>query len=273
MEYTNLCDMINCLQYGTKLHIGVLFFGNNGNVKCVLPNDKKIHPSPICEEFKGRGKEGFDRCFRCRNLAIRKAQKRKKAFGGICVNGVYEYTRPVVIGDETVCVIYIGNILDSEKGYEKLVNSIKGKEELFDTMEKNFNLEKCETVGKLIESYIRFLLERFSNKKYVENPLIENIKSYISANSEFNIEISHIAKIFHYNEKYLGRLFKKTTSQSINDYINDERLLKAKHLILNTDEKLIDISLNVGFKNVTYFNRLFKKKFGITPTQFRKGAD
>ena len=69
MEYNSLYEMITYLQYGTKLHIGVLFFCNWGNEKCILPFEQTIHASAICDEFKSCP-GGLEKCFRCRNAAI-----------------------------------------------------------------------------------------------------------------------------------------------------------------------------------------------------------
>lgn len=264
MEYSTLYDLIKYLEYGTKLHIGVLFLGNYGNEKCILPFSHEIHTGAACEKFKSKN---FKRCFKCRNLAIKKALATKKSFGGLCINGIYEYTRPVIIDNEIACIIYIGNILEPEKGYLKI--SKNTDKSLLDTLEKDFDAKKCEEAGELIESYIRILLEKYSKNYSGKNPLIENIKSYINSNLEFNIEISRIAEIFHYNEKYLGRLFKKETNQTISNYTNTQRLLKAKTLLENTNDTIIGISSSAGFNNVTYFNRIFKKSFGITPSEYR----
>ena len=112
MEYSKLYDLINYLQYGTNLHIGVLFLGSYGNDMVKLPHRQEIHAGVLCDEFKT---QNFDRCYRCRNKAVYKALKTKKDFGGVCINGIYEYTRPVVINDEVASIIYIGNIYDEEK--------------------------------------------------------------------------------------------------------------------------------------------------------------
>ena len=98
-----LYDLIRYLQKGTNLHIGVLFFGSYGNELCRLPHAATIHTSPVCEQMK-LGSAGFRRCFRCRNMAIRKALETKRAFGGLCSNGVYEYMHPVVLeGEVAIC--------------------------------------------------------------------------------------------------------------------------------------------------------------------------
>ncbi len=272
MEYSSLYDMITFLQYGTNLHIGVLFFGDYGNEKVILPQKQQIHAGAICNEFKTQ-ERGFRRCFRCRQIAIEKAIRTKTDFGGLCINGVYEYTRPVVIKDECACIIYIGNILENGAGYEKIKKNICKKKYLLDTMEKDFNIEKCKAMGALIETYIRILLENFpSGSRSKFNPLIENIKNYIESNLEFDIKLSQIADIFHYNEQYIGRIFKKETKMSFSEYLNRQRIKCAGEFLTESDGTVIDIANKVGFNNVTYFNRLFKKYYGFTPSQYRKNT-
>ena len=271
MVYNSLLNLITYLQYGTKLHIGVLFFGNYGNEKCILPSEQTIHASKICDEFKGRD-GGLEKCFRCRNAAIRKAHCTKTVFGGLCINGVYEYTRPVVIGKDVACIIYIGNILEETKGYEKLKTKLNGKDHLLNSLEKNFTYEQCDAMGSLLETYIRILLETIPSKNANNfNPLIENIKNYIETNLEYDMKISRVAKIFHYNEEYLGRLFKKETHMSFSDYVSKQRIERAKRLLIETNDSVVSIAVKVGFNNVTYFNRVFKKYLNMTPLEFRKG--
>ena len=269
MEYSSLYDFIKYLQYGTNLHIGVLFLGNYGNEKCILPFEQTIHASKICDEFKSY--EGnMKKCFRCRNAAINKAISTKKDFAGLCINGVYEYTRPVVIDGDVVCVFFIGNILEETQGIKKLTQKLRGNAHLIDTLEKDFKFDKCKSVADLIETYIRTLLKNIS-ATYQDNfnPLIENIKNYIVANLEYDIKISQIAKTFQYNEQYLGRVFKKETKMSVSSYITTKRLERAKKLLKETNHTIIDIAFTVGFNNVTYFNRIFKRHLDMTPQQFR----
>ncbi len=268
MKHATLYELIQYIQYGTKLHIGVLFFGSYGNDMCVLPREHKIHSGKICTDFKQYGQLGFNGCFKCRNLAIKKAMREKIAFGGLCINGVYEYTHPVIINGDVACIIYIGNIFD-EKGGEKIYQLLGENADVTANMETDFDEKKCEGVCRIIEGHIRLLLEEYNDKTDKFSPVIENIKSYIDSNLEFDIDISHIASIFHYNEQYLGRLFKKETSLSISEYITARRVEKAKELLKTTDDSVIDISGKTGFNTVTYFNRKFKGLVHMTPTQYR----
>ncbi len=272
MEHSTLNNLITYMEYGTKLHIGVLFLGNYGNEKLQLPFNNTIHSSTVCKELKSLP-QGYRRCYKCRNMAIQKAIDTKKAFGGCCINGVYEYTRPVVINDNVVCIIFIGNILPEGKKKKSLEQLLLSNAELSETMEKNFGYEKCEAAGSVIESYIKMIMELFplpSNDKF--SPVIENLKKYIEENLEYKIDLSLLAGIFHYNEKYLGRLFKQKTGKSICEYIALRRIDRAKTLLRQSKDSVISISEKTGFNNVTYFNRLFKKHFNVTPIQYRKNG-
>ena len=115
-----LYDVIKYIELGTHLHIGVLFFGNYGNELCTLPFSHQIHSSPFCTHAKNSTKNGYRRCFACRNLAIEKALRTKLPFGGKCINGIYEYVRPVLINGEVAAVIFIGNIQNDAAPDEKL---------------------------------------------------------------------------------------------------------------------------------------------------------
>ena len=268
MEYSGLYDMIRFLQNGTRLHIGVLFFGNFGGEAFELPGSQMIHSSEACREFKER-EGGFRRCYRCRQIAIEKALRERKEFGGYCINGVYEYMRPIVIDGEVAAIIYIGNILRRGSGGTRLKRLLEESDALLATMEQEFDEESCRALGALIESYIRALWEQESKNNYGKKPsLIENIKGYIAANLEYDISLSDTARLFHYNGQYLGRLFKRETGISFAEYVNRERVKLAAEY-LKEDASVISIAYRVGFNNVTYFNRMFKRHFGCAPLEYK----
>lgn len=269
MEHSNLYDLIEYLEYGTKLHIGVIFLGGYGNEKLNVSKKHHIHSSDVCWEMKERP-GGLDRCFACRTAAIDKAISKKEPFGGFCVNGVYEYTRPLVIDGEVAAVIYVGNILAEGRGRERLDLNLAEKPHLYDTMENGFSEEQCRAVSAIIESYIRFIFDAYGTEYSDESidTRVQNVKSFIKENLESDISISHIAKHFNYNEKYLGRIFKSKTGVSIRQYLNKQRISTAKRQ-LERGDLIINVAGRVGFNNVTYFNRLFKQSVGLTPTEYR----
>jgi AraC-like DNA-binding protein len=270
MNYATLNDLLQCLTYGTHLHVGVLFFGKYGNASLSLPHEQTIHAAPVCEALKTR-EGGYRRCFYCRNAAIAHACDAKHPFGGLCINGVYEYTHPVLDGDEMICIVYIGNILADGKGAQKLSRRLGERRALLETMEHGYTEDQCRMLAHTVESYIRMLLlHPPAEKKAPFNPIIENIKTYVLSNVRSGISVSELTRVFHYNEKYLGRLFKRETGTSLHEFINNERLSLAERLLRETDESILSISERVGFNNVTYFNRLFKERHCVSPIEFRK---
>lgn len=264
MNYSSLSDLISMIEFGTNLHISIVFLSDFGNEKTVLPFESTFHCAHVCDHFKKSAK-GLKKCFRCRNIALNKARTLKKSFGGVCINGVFEYLRPIIFENEVIAVIFIGNIYRENEKIMKLDSN------LILSLEKDYNDEKCIKTADLIESYILFLAKEYPKSANTSfNPLIQNIKNFIEENLNLDIPVSQLAQMFGYNEKYLGRLFKAKTGVSITEYINQRRTQKIIPLIKNTDIPITEISLRAGFNNVTYFNKVFKRQTGITPTEIRK---
>ena len=272
MEISPLYNLIQIIGYGTKLHIGVIFLKNYNNQLCKLPREQEIHHSDMCDYFKTKSKASFIKCCHCSTFVTKKVLKTKVPFQGICINGIYEYTHPVIINNEVACIIFIGNILDNEKSLAKIKKHSDFDYNLIDTLEANFSSEQCINICRLIEDYILHLLDKTSQDTSADNFLIENIRNYVFLNLEYDINIKSVAEIFYYNPSYLGRLFKKETGMSFNNYITLCRIEKAKELLNKTEQSCIDISTKIGFNNVTYFTSIFKKHTGMSPTKYRKNT-
>ena len=266
MKLANLYDLIKYLERGTKLHIGVFFVGNKYNDKCALPRTQTIHSKAVCEKIKNVP-EQYQKCFRCRNFALKKAIIHKKPFASLCVNGVFEYTCPVVFEDKVIAVIFIGNILTPE-GYAKLIKNYPKNTLPLDTMEENYTFDDCDALGKIIAGYIVVLIKNYSSENGSENALIKNIKVHILQNLEYDVKVSDVASLFHYNEAYLGRLFKSRVGQSLKEYINHERIKLAKEL-LKQKYSISEIAIKTGFNTVSYFNRVFKCYTGLSPSEYK----
>lgn len=267
MEGSKLYNLIRSIEYGTKLHISVVFLDDAGNTETYLPLSHNFHFQEICVAFKSLDNQV--RCIKCRNIVLKKAVRYKKPFGGICVNGVYEYCYPVVLDEKVICVVFVGNILPPPSQKERLFSKITDFS-LIDSLELDFSEEKCKDVAETVGSYISFLVREYTPKNSENyNPLIENIKNYIEENLIYDFAVCDISKIFNYNEKYLGKLFKLKTGMSIKEYINFRRIQIACGLLKNTYLSITDISIRSGFNNVTYFNRIFKKEKGVTPSVYR----
>lgn len=88
-----------------------------------------------------------------------------------------------------------------------------------------------------------------------------------------SISAEDLAKVSGYSIFHFHRIFKEVTGESVNDYLRNTRLEKASNLLLYNQHKTIEeIALGSGFKSSTSFGAAFKKKFNLTPKQWRNGG-
>ena len=96
---------------------------------------------------------------------------------------------------------------------------------------------------------------------------------YIQSNFSTYITAEELATISGYSIFHFHRIFKEITGESVNDYIKNTRLEKASNLLLYNQHKNIEtIANDVGFSTGTGFSAAFKKRFGSTPKEWRKGG-
>ena len=82
------------------------------------------------------------------------------------------------------------------------------------------------------------------------------------------LSIADLARLCYFSEYHFMRFFKKYVGMSCLDYIKNLRLEKAAELLEQGASSTLDVSLSVGFRNLSYFHREFKKKYGVTPKKF-----
>ncbi len=107
------------------------------------------------------------------------------------------------------------------------------------------------------------------NKGQISASLKSALK-YIDLNYTKTIDIKELAKQEHISYTYFRTLFKKKTGTSPNQYIIMLRLKNAATLLKQTELSIKEIAKSVGFSDQMYFSRIFKKRFGMTPKEFRK---
>lgn len=101
---------------------------------------------------------------------------------------------------------------------------------------------------------------------------IEKMKillKYMEENYAQPMTIEQVAELIHYSPSHFMKFFRNTMGTSFISYLNDYRLtIAARSLRLSTDS-ILTIACQSGFDNLSYFNRLFKRKYHMTPSQFR----
>jgi len=134
-----------------------------------------------------------------------------------------------------------------------------------------FEKEQLEEIRTVLMDVIRELTDKRKSKKEDRNLLIiAAIKEIIDTQfHDPDLNVQKIADLLKLKHVYLGQLFKEYESMSIVDSINDRRLERAKQYLEQQDWNVNEIMLRVGFGNESYFYRLFKRKYGVTPKAYR----
>ena len=140
----------------------------------------------------------------------------------------------------------------------------------FDNSEIGDTLTKCRKmldqrlkgVGQLYQSSI-------ISPQNVKNPTVKDVLKLVNESFTVNYTINDLAKRFSLNESYLSQLFKKEIGEPFTVYITRLRLLYACTLLKSTDLSISEVSKKVGYPDYFYFARLFKREYGITPSEYR----
>ena len=111
--------------------------------------------------------------------------------------------------------------------------------------------------------------EKEEDSGKIPNLFVQKAADYIKLNYSEKISIKEIADQLYLSPNYLSELFKKHTGKTISEYLTEYRLDKACQLLDHAEYRVGDVSGMVGIHDGRYFSNMFKKKYGMTPTEYR----
>lgn len=132
-----------------------------------------------------------------------------------------------------------------------------------------FFLTMRDTVSEMLNDMIDNILNTRNWKKEM---IIKTCLQFIEENYAEDLFLESMASKFYFNTSYFSHYFKVNTGISFSQYLLRTRLRKGKEFLEESDFKIYEISKLIGFKDTKYFNRVFKKEFGVTPEEYRRIA-
>ena len=259
----------------------------------ITPDLEKIfrpytfHNNSFCNYIK-KNPETFKKCFMNIKKVGKVCENRKNPFYGSCYMGIEEIVFPINDNDNLYGFFCIGqfsqNINKSLKKLEIKCNKYKLD---FNSCQENYlktvkNIKFSLTdlsydLGVLsqyvISLYKNIVLEKGVKDFNTENTsdfIIKNTVSFIGNNYQRDISLKILAANSYCNPSYLSHIFKEKMDITVSDYINQVRIERSKELLKITNLSITDIALSVGYNNLNYFSRVFKKYTGISPSDYRK---
>lgn len=144
------------------------------------------------------------------------------------------------------------DVLDTENYLWELISSANTLDELI-SFTRNYISLSFDAMQSGREASVSVL---------IKNTIIDNYQNP-------DLDIQFLSGRLNLSVSYLSFLFKQETGSTINHYMNEYRIWKAKELLVNTNRKIADISDAVGFANQNYFAKTFKKLAGCSPSVYR----
>ncbi len=102
------------------------------------------------------------------------------------------------------------------------------------------------------------------------NKIVQATKDYLEAHYSEEISLENVAEQVNISPQYFSKLIKKNTGFNFIDWLSMLRVKKAKELLTNSNYTVKEVCFMVGYKDPNYFSRIFKKRIGITPSEFIK---
>ncbi|MCU6712277.1 response regulator [Paenibacillus sp. J5C_2022] len=157
----------------------------------------------------------------------------------------------------------------------RMINKFKLHSEQLKELDMNklANMEAYPSLDEMERHFISvgqclFALMNQSGKDHVD-ALIATVKLHIEHHLEEELSLTALAELVHVSPPYLSKLFKQHTGEGINKYVTNVRINRSKELMRDPHMKIYEVAAKVGYDNIPYFTKVFKKVVGVTPQEFK----
>jgi AraC-like DNA-binding protein/ligand-binding sensor protein len=200
-----------------------------------------------------------------------------------CPFGLTETAVPVRLGEETIGFLRIGQVLrrlaiesDKTRAVAKLaecgVPFTGGIRKAWETT-PIIPKDKYSAIVRLLTFFAEQLSALINQivieKQNSEPPLVRKAREYIEQHKMEPLSLAAVAQASGASVFHFCKVFKKTTGLKFTEYVGRVRLENAKTQLLNPNRRISEVAYDVGFQSLTQFNRMFKRVFGQSPTEFR----
>ncbi len=152
-------------------------------------------------------------------------------------------------------------------------NGILARELFSDPISNALETHADNTVADLIRWLIHVVKKtiRYAHDITQSSSVTYKVKQYINKNYQKNISREEISESVFLTPEYMARIFKAEEKISLNQYINQVRIERAKELLLEPDIRVSEVALQVGFDSFSYFSTVFKNYTGVSPREYQEG--
>ena len=162
---------------------------------------------------------------------------------------------------------FMGSLLSIETqddcGLQEVLRKINRQKEEFIFID-------LQEVDKEVEKCIELLCDCFSVQHGGKQEIVKEVQKYIEQCYSKELSLAGIASKLHISAPYLSKIFKEESGKNLNQYITEIRVRKAQYILENSNKKIVEVAKLVGYDDVNYFTKVYKKVTGKTPTKDRR---
>jgi AraC family transcriptional regulator, L-rhamnose operon transcriptional activator RhaR len=153
-----------------------------------------------------------------------------------------------------------------EQLYIKMYNEYNNQDTGYIEILRAYVIELLVLIVRLFKN----IKDSKSSLNHHRRQIIENAMKYMMDNYDRDIRLEDLSMMSFFSRNYFCRLFKETTGITVSEYIQKIRIQEACKLLIGTDRSILEISGLVGYNDIKFFNDVFKRNTGITPTAYKK---
>ncbi|MDU0205797.1 helix-turn-helix domain-containing protein [Paenibacillus sp. MAH-36] len=134
-------------------------------------------------------------------------------------------------------------------------------------------LDECCTLAEYeftFQAYFRAVTQIIREKKEANDPIVDRVLRVIHEQFAEDLSLDVLADQLNLSTSYLSTYIKEKTGANFMEHLHDRRVSNAKELLHSTDLNIQEISIQVGYRNISSFNRMFKNRTGSSPGEYRK---
>ncbi len=233
-------------------------------------------PPAFCANIRSNA-DGLSACRMCDIEAFNRAKKLREPHIYTCHAGLTEAITPIRLGGGVLGYAILAHMLPSEDRQER-VNNACAKAEIYGVDEsqslealsliESKSREQIKAAVRILDAIAAYVQTKHL-AKWKSRTVAEDIEEYIVANLDKKITSDMLCKKFHCSRTVLYHISVQSFGMSAMRYINFRRIEQAKRLLAEGGG-IAEVAENVGFKDYSYFCRVFRREAGITPATFVK---
>jgi AraC-like DNA-binding protein len=155
-------------------------------------------------------------------------------------------------------------------GYESIKKYLDSNDHISENRVGPWGLAIKGNLYLLLFDLVNLYEERIDGNAQRKTDKLKPVIKHVELHYGEPTTVEEMAKLAGFSESHFMRFFKEAFGVSFVTYLNDYRLSMAARLLLSTEDSVLNISQQVGFENLSHFNRQFKKKYNKTPREYRQ---